>query len=210
MQQTSNKSQKKILNICFLTLNLILLSSFNTRAYAKTATHKKDNSVNATVIIETSKGTIEAELWGDKAPVTVANFLKYAEETFYDNTIFHRVISNFMVQGGGMTADMKEKSTHAAIVNEASSELKNLKGTLAMARTMDVNSATSQFFINLVDNSFLDHKGKTPQNYGYAAFGKVTKGMDVVEAMGKVATKSVGYHQDVPAEPLIIKSIRKK
>lgn len=196
--------------ISLLSALFALVFSFHIHAEAKTAKKAKDQNVNATIIIETSKGTIEAELWGDKAPATVANFLKYADEKFYDNTIFHRVISNFMIQGGGMTSDMKEKTTHAAIVNEASSELKNVKGTLAMARTMDVNSATSQFFINLVDNSFLDHKGKTPQNYGYAVFGKVTQGMDVVESIGKVATKNVGYHQDVPAEPVIIKSIRKK
>lgn len=183
---------------------------------SKTITKKvKDKSVsttkgNTTVVIETSKGTIEAELWSEKAPVTVANFLAYADEKYYDNTIFHRVIKNFMIQGGGFTQDMKEKTTHAAIKNEATPELKNVKGTLAMARTSDINSATSQFFINLVDNDFLNQKGKAPQNFGYAAFGHVTKGMEFVEAIGNVATKTTGHHQDVPAEPVLIKSIRKK
>lgn len=170
----------------------------------------KDKPVNPTVIIETSLGTIEAELWGDKAPVSVANFLAYVDEKFYDGTIFHRVIDGFMIQGGGMTQDMKEKTPHAPIKNEASAELKNLKGTLAMARTMDINSATSQFFINTVDNDFLNHKGKAPQNYGYAVFGQVTTGQDVVDKIQKVKTKNSGAHQDVPAETVLIKSIRKK
>lgn len=199
--------------ICFLSFFFAVVLSFSVSAEPKTAKETKkikDTPVNTTVIIETSKGTIEAELWAEKAPVTVANFLTYADEKYYDNTIFHRVIDGFMIQGGGFTQDMKEKTTHAAIKNEASAELKNTKGTLAMARTMDVNSATSQFFINLVDNSFLNHQGKSPQNYGYAVFGAVTKGLDVVEAMGKVKTKTTGPHQDVPAEPLVIKSIRKK
>lgn len=166
--------------------------------------------MNTTVVIETSMGTIEAELWADKAPVSAANFLAYVDEKYYDGTIFHRVIDGFMIQGGGMTQDMKEKNPHAPIKNEASAELKNTKGTLAMARTMDVNSATSQFFINTVDNEFLNHKGKAPQNYGYAVFGTVTKGMDVVEKIAKVKTTTKGFHQDVPAETVIIKSITRK
>lgn len=167
-------------------------------------------STNPTVIIETNKGTMEAELWLDKAPITVQNFLTYASEKYYDNTIFHRVIPHFMIQGGGFTPDMKEKTTHAAIKNEASPELKNTKGTLAMARTQVVDSATSQFFINHVDNDFLDQRGKTPQNFGYAVFGKITKGMDVVETIAKVPTGNSGYHQDVPKEPVIILTIKKK
>lgn len=198
--------------IGFISLILAVLFTFPALSLAAEKDRKKtkEKPVNTTVIIETSMGTLEAELWADKAPVTVANFLAYADEKFFDGTIFHRVISNFMVQGGGFTSNMKEKTPHAAIKNEASSELKNTKGTLAMARTMDVNSATSQFFINLVDNDFLNHKGKAPQNYGYAVFGTVTKGMDVVEAMGKVKTGNSGPHQDVPVEPIVIKSVRKK
>lgn len=197
--------------IGFLSLLFTVFSTLAAHAEpVKDSKKAKDKPVNTTVIIETSLGTIEAELWGDKAPVTVANFLAYVDEKFYDGTIFHRVISGFMLQGGGMTPDMKEKTPHAAIKNEATAELKNLKGTLAMARTMEVNSATSQFFINTVDNEFLNHKGKTPQNYGYAVFGKVTKGEDVVAAIEKVKTKNSGYHQDVPAETVLIKSIRKK
>ena len=166
---------------------------------------------NPTVVIETNKGTLEAELWLDKAPITVQNFLKYTADKYYDNTVFHRVIPNFMIQGGGFTPDMKEKdSKHAPIKNEAKPDLKNVKGTLAMARTMEVNSATSQFFINHVDNDFLDQRGTSPQNFGYAVFGKVTKGMEVVDAIAKVPTGNHGFHQDVPKEPVIIKSITQK
>lgn len=168
------------------------------------------NSTNPVIEIQTNKGTIEAELWLDKAPATVQNFLTYAAEKYYDNTIFHRVIPHFMIQGGGFTPDMKEKTTHAAIKNEAKPELKNVKGTLAMARTMEVHSATSQFFINHVDNDFLDQKGTSPQNFGYAVFGKVIKGMEVIDAIAKVPTGNSGYHQDVPKEPVIIQTIKKK
>ncbi len=208
--------------ISFLTLFFAVSSTFPAQAAdskkdsevkvesAKGSKKTKDKSVNTTVIIETSLGTIEAELWADKAPVSAANFLAYTDEKFYDGTIFHRVIPGFMIQGGGMTQDMKEKQPHAPIKNEASAELKNLKGTLAMARTMEVNSATSQFFINTVDNAFLNHAGKSPQNYGYAVFGAVTKGMDVVEKIEKVSTTTKGFHQDVPAETVLIKSITRK
>jgi cyclophilin family peptidyl-prolyl cis-trans isomerase len=166
---------------------------------------------NPVVIIETSKGTMEAELWEDKAPITVKNFLAYADEKFFDNTIFHRVIPGFMIQGGGMTADMKEKQTKAPIKNEANSELKNVRGTLAMARTNVVDSATSQFFINSTDNDFLNHTGTGPQTFGYAVFGKVTKEtMPTIDEISKVATKDVGFHQNVPVEPVVIKSIRRK
>jgi cyclophilin family peptidyl-prolyl cis-trans isomerase len=180
------------------------------QAKPKTKTSKKDSKMNTTVVIETSKGTLEAELFDDKTPITVANFLKYTDEKFFDNTIFHRVISGFMIQGGGFNADMNQKDTHPQIKNEASAELKNLKGTLAMARTSDIHSATSQFFINHADNDFLNHKGTGPQTFGYAVFGKITKGMDVVEAIAKVPTGTSGFHQDVPTEPVFIKSIRKK
>lgn len=165
---------------------------------------------NPVVIIETNKGSMEAELWEDKAPASVKNFLAYAEEKFYDNTIFHRVIPNFMIQGGGFTSDMKQKQTKAAIKNEATRELKNDRGTLAMARTMDIHSATSQFFINHVDNPFLNQQGTNSHDYGYAVFGKLTKGLDVLDAIAKVQTGSSGPHENVPKEPVVILSIRKK
>lgn len=165
---------------------------------------------NPIVVIETNKGTMEAELWADKAPETVKNFLAYTEEKFYDNTVFHRVIPSFMIQGGGFTADMKQKQTKAAIKNEATSELKNVRATLAMARTMDINSATSQFFINLVDNDFLNHTGSGMQTYGYAVFGKLTKGLETLDAIAKVPTGSSGPHENVPKEAVVILSIRKK
>lgn len=165
---------------------------------------------NPVVIIETNKGIMEAELWEDKAPISVKNFLAYADEKFFDNTIFHRVIPNFMIQGGGFTADMKQKQTKAAIKNEATSELKNVRGTLAMARTMDINSATSQFFINHVDNDFLNHTGTGMQTYGYAVFGKVTKGLEVIDAIAKVPTGNSGPFENVPKEPVVILSVRKK
>ncbi|HEY7745566.1 MAG TPA: peptidylprolyl isomerase [Desulfuromonadales bacterium] len=159
---------------------------------------------NPSVLLETSKGEILIELDAAKAPVTVANFLAYAREGFYDGTIFHRVIKGFMVQGGGMTADMKQKGTRAPIKNEAGNGLKNKTGTIAMARTQEVDSATAQFFINTADNKFLDHGGSSPSVFGYAVFGKVVDGMDAVWAIEQVATGSAGMHQDVPKEPVTI------
>lgn len=157
--------------------------------------------------IETSMGTITLELNSDKAPTTVGNFVKYAKEGFYDGTIFHRVIDGFMIQGGGFTKSMDQKPTHEPIRNEAMNGLKNKRGTIAMARTMIVDSATSQFFINLVDNDFLDFTSPTPQGFGYAVFGKVTDGLDVVDAIGKVKTGFAGPHQNVPETPVVIKKI---
>lgn len=159
------------------------------------------------VSIETSKGTIVAELDKDKAPVTVENFLTYTNEGFFSSTVFHRVISNFMIQGGGMTADLKSKKTHESIINEADNGLKNLKGTLAMARTNDVDSATSQFFINLADNDFLDFRDKSSQGFGYAVFGKVVEGMDVVDSIAKVPTGRTGMFDDVPTETVTIDKV---
>jgi peptidyl-prolyl cis-trans isomerase B (cyclophilin B) len=150
-------------------------------------------------------GTIKAELYPDKAPVTVKNFLQYTSDKFYDGTIFHRIISNFMIQGGGMDKNNKEKANkRASIANEASNGLKNTLGTLAMARTSDPNSATSQFFINVKDNGFLDFKDPSPQGIGYCVFGKVTEGMDVVTKIKDVPTGQ----RDVPNTPVIIESIR--
>ena len=172
---------------------------------AKTEAPVKDT--NPVVVMKTSKGEIEIELFRDKAPITVKNFLDYAKSGHYDGTIFHRVIPDFMIQGGGMTADMNEKGTKAPIKNEAANGLKNQRGTVAMARTSVVDSATSQFFINVADNAFLDHRAPTPQGYGYAVFGKVTKGMDVADAIQHVKTTSKGMNQDVPAEAVTIEKV---
>ena len=157
--------------------------------------------------IETSMGSITVELDDAKAPVTVKNFLDYAASGHYDGTIFHRVIDGFMIQGGGFTKAMDQKPTKAPIKNEAANGLTNKRGTIAMARTMVVDSATSQFFINLVDNDFLNFRAPTPQYYGYAVFGKVTDGMDVVDKIAKVKTGFAGPHQNVPEEPIVIKKV---
>jgi peptidyl-prolyl cis-trans isomerase B (cyclophilin B) len=153
------------------------------------------------VALDTSKGKIVIELYPDKAPKTVANFLQYVKAGHYDGVIFHRVIPGFMVQGGGFTPDMKQKPTKPPIANEADNGLTNDRGTVAMARTSDPNSASAQFFINVVDNGFLNFKSKTPQGWGYAVFGKVVEGMDVADAIAAVKTKA----QDVPVEPVLIK-----
>ena len=157
--------------------------------------------------METSMGTITLELDDAKAPETVANFVQYAKDGHYDGTIFHRVIDGFMIQGGGFTKDMNQKETRKPIRNEAMNGLKNLRGTIAMARTMVVDSATSQFFINLVDNAFLDFQNPTPQGFGYAVFGKVVDGMDVVDQIAKVKTGFSGPHQNVPEEAIVIKKV---
>ena len=157
--------------------------------------------------IETSMGSITLELDDAKAPVTVANFLDYAKSGHYDGTIFHRVIDGFMIQGGGFPKAMDQKPTKAPIKNEAANGLLNKRGTIAMARTMVVDSATSQFFINLVDNDFLNFRAPTPQFFGYAVFGKVTDGMDVVDKIAKVKTGNSGMHQNVPEEPVVIKKV---
>jgi cyclophilin family peptidyl-prolyl cis-trans isomerase len=164
-------------------------------------------AANPQVLLKTNKGDITIELFQDKAPISVKNFLSYADEKFFDGTIFHRVIKGFMVQGGGMTADMHEKSAKPPIKNEAANGLKNKRGTLAMARTPEIDSATCQFFINLVDNAFLDHQSNDPEKFGYAVFGKVVAGMDVVDAIASVATGTKGGHQDVPREAVTILSV---
>ncbi len=160
-----------------------------------------------TVKMETSMGDITLELDGDKAPETVANFVEYANAGFYDGTIFHRVIAGFMIQGGGFDGDMKQKETRAPIKNEADNGLKNDTGTIAMARTPDPNSATAQFFINVKDNGFLNHTAPTAQGWGYAVFGKVTDGMDVVHAIEKVDTTMRAGMQDVPSETVVINKV---
>ena len=154
--------------------------------------------------LHTNHGVITLNLFADKAPETVANFIQYVKDGHYDNTIFHRVISNFMIQGGGFDTDMKEKSTRSSIKNEANNGVSNKKGTVAMARTMEPHSASAQFFINVQDNDFLDHTAPTTQGWGYTVFGEVVDGLDVVEAIKAVATTSKNGHQDVPREEVII------
>ncbi len=161
------------------------------------------------VIMKTSLGEMTIELYPDKAPISVQNFLDYVDAKFYDGTIFHRVIPTFMIQGGGFTEDMQQKPTKPAIKNEAGNGLKNTTGTLAMARTGVVDSATSQFFINTVDNAFLDHRDETPAGFGYAVFGKVVNGMDVVKKIAAVPTTTKAPHQNVPVTPVIIESVRR-
>jgi peptidyl-prolyl cis-trans isomerase B (cyclophilin B) len=160
----------------------------------------------AYVMMTTTVGPMTIELDADSAPKTVENFLSYVADGFYDGTIFHRVIDNFMIQGGGFTADMEQKSTQAPIENEANNGLNNQRGTIAMARTQDPHSATAQFFINVQDNDFLNHTGENMQGWGYAVFGKVTDGEDVLDKIRGVQTGSQAGHQDVPVEPIIIES----
>ncbi len=162
------------------------------------------------VILETTKGNIEIELNADKAPISVENFLKYVDNGHYNGTIFHRVIDEFMIQGGGMTPDMNEKASGTPIKNEATNGLLNKRGTVAMARTNVVDSATAQFFINVKDNSFLDHSDKSQQGFGYCVFGEVKSGMDVVDAIKKVRTGTRPPYDDVPVEAVVIKSVRRK
>ena len=164
---------------------------------------------NPVVVMETSMGTVKIELFAKEAPITVKNFLDYVDAKQYDGTIFHRVIPTFMIQGGGFTEDMQQKPTKSPIKNEAGNGLKNTTGTLAMARTGVVDSATAQFFINTVDNAFLDHRDETPAGFGYAVFGKVVNGMDVVKKIAAVPTTTKAPHQNVPVTPVIIESVRR-
>ncbi len=182
-----------------LILSLALLFAESTLA--------QDNPV---VVMDTNKGQVTIELFADQAPITVENFLRYTDNSYYDGLIFHRVIDGFMIQGGGFDQGMVQKSTYDAIKNEASSDLVNDRGTLAMARTSVVDSATSQFFINLVDNDFLNHVDETPRGFGYAVFGRVIEGMDVVDAIAKVATGTVRGYADVPNEAVVINAIRRQ
>ncbi len=163
---------------------------------------------NPMVLMSTNLGDIRIELFADKAPITVRNFLDYVNDGFYDGLIFHRVIAGFMIQGGGFTKEMQQKATTAPIKNEAANGLKNNTGTIAMARTNVVDSATSQFFINVKDNDFLNHRGATPQGFGYAVFGQVKEGMEVVRNIERVKTGNRGMHQDVPLESVVIQSAR--
>lgn len=163
---------------------------------------------NPQVMLETSMGNIKIELFKDKAPITVKNFLGYVKDGYYDGLIFHRVIKEFMIQGGGMNDQLEQKKTKFAIKNEATNGLSNTRGTLAMARTNIVDSATSQFFINVVDNLFLNHKNKQPDNFGYCVFGQVLEGMETVDQIRGVKTANFKGHGDVPVEPVYIKTAR--
>lgn len=162
---------------------------------------------NPVVLLSTSMGDITLELFKDKAPVSVENFLQYAAEGHYEGTVFHRVKANFMVQGGGYTEGMVEKPTRGPILNEATNGLRNTRGTLAMARMRALRSATSQFYINVADNSPLDHRGYSPDDFGYAVFGRVLSGMDVVDKIAATPTHANGDHEDVPVTPVVIKKV---
>ena len=205
-----------ILAISALTAVPTLAADTGSDAKGATTTKKSEKpksgakSKMTNVIIETSLGNIEVELNGEKAPISTANFLKYVDKKHYDGLIFHRVIKDFMIQGGGMDEKMSERKTDDAIKNEATNGLKNERGTLAMARTSIVDSATAQFFINTVDNGFLNHSSPDPRGYGYAVFGKVTSGMYVVDKIRAVPTGNSGGHQDVPKTPVVIKTIKRK
>lgn len=173
----------------------------------ETTTERNDPMSRPRVHLQTSKGDLTIELYQEEAPKSAANFLAYVESGFYDGTIFHRVIPGFMVQGGGFSADMSQKETRDPIENEADNGMKNKRGTLAMARTMDPNSATAQFFVNTVDNTFLNHTAKNAQGWGYTVFAEVVEGMDVIDAIVKVPTGSKGGHQNVPNEPVVIEKV---
>ncbi|MFC1869220.1 peptidylprolyl isomerase [Thermodesulfobacteriota bacterium] len=185
-------------------MRFLLILGMITFAVASTANAAEDSSVSPKVLLETSKGKIIVELYPEKAPVTVQNFLAYVASGFYDGSIFHRVIHRFMIQGGGFTAEMKRKETMPPITNEADNGLKNGRGTICMARTSEPHSATSQFFINTVDNKALNHKGKNTRGWGYAVFGRVIEGMDVVDAISMVKKGRQGSFRDVPVEPVVI------
>jgi peptidyl-prolyl cis-trans isomerase B (cyclophilin B) len=182
----------------FLSIGFVLLAAATTWAADK----------SPVVIVETSLGNIKIELFAEQAPVTVKNFLEYVDDKFYDGTIFHRVIKNFMIQGGGFEPNMTQKQTKAAIKNEATNGISNGRGTIAMARTSDPNSATSQFYINLKNNTFLD-QANAQDRVGYCVFGKVIEGMDVVDKIAAVRTGSAGGSRDVPVETVTIKSVRR-
>ena len=187
-----------------LALGLVLLVPGPAQADDEGAAKKEAKVTASKVLFKTNMGDLVIELYPKKAPISVENFLSYVTEGFYDGLIFHRVIPGFVIQGGGFTKDMKKRETHKPIENEAGNGLRNGRGTLSMARTNDINSATSQFFINLVDNSSLDHKDNSARGFGYAVFGKVVEGLDIVDAIAKVPTGKHGMYSDVPKEPVVI------
>lgn len=193
---------KKFYRVAFLFLSGSLLGGMS-------STPTTPPLKNPIVVLETSAGDIKIELYPEKAPVTVKNFLNYAKLGFYNGTLFHRVVRGFVIQGGGVTPELKEKATRAAITNEADNGLSNERGTISMAREEEPNTATAQFFINLVDNKRLDHSGSTGRSFGYAVFGKVIEGMDVVDKIGTTPTKRVSQeYQNVPMTPIVIKAIK--
>lgn len=187
-------------------LMLGLFIALSPLASAATGTPPAGDSL-MTVTMQTNHGTIVLELDAARAPKTVENFIQYAKDGFYDGTVFHRVIPGFMIQGGGFEVGMKQKPTREPVKNEADNGLKNETGTIAMARTNDPHSATAQFFINVKDNGFLNHSSPSAQGWGYCVFGRVTEGMDVVQAIEKVATGNKGFHQDVPVTDVIIEKV---
>ena len=197
----------KIKTLVIFSTSLLLLSSCGDRT-SNDEIEKIMEKTMTQATIKTSVGNIQLELNNEKAPITVENFKTIANSGYYEGTIFHRVINGFMVQGGGLTADMNNKSSGTSpIENEANNGLSNDRGTIAMARTMDPHSATSQFFINHKDNGFLNHTGENSQGWGYAVFGAVTEGMEIVDQIAEVATGSSGGHQDVPVEVITIESV---
>ncbi|OQX83531.1 MAG: hypothetical protein B6D63_06085 [Candidatus Latescibacteria bacterium 4484_7] len=196
---------KRLIPIVAISLVIAMVAT----AGAFTPPKKPMKDMNPRVIVKTNLGSFTIELFRKEAPVTVANFLHYVDKKFYDGTIFHRVIPGFVIQGGGLTPDLMKKVTDESIKNEAGNGLKNLKGTLSMARTMNINSATSQFFINLRDNAGLDHRDNTTKGYGYAVFGKVVDGWNVIEKIASVKTTNKNGRQNVPVKPIIIESMRR-
>jgi peptidyl-prolyl cis-trans isomerase B (cyclophilin B) len=196
----SGESMKKLLSL----LLLLLVSACNAGDEKNGVEFPAASASQPRVLMQTSMGELVLELYPQKAPKSVANFLQYVDDGFYDGTIFHRVIDGFMIQGGGFTPELEKKQTRAPILNEADNRLRNTIGTVAMARTMDPHSATSQFFINVGMNSDLDFREKTPRGWGYAVFGRVIKGMEVVKAIKSVQTTSKGAYRDVPVENIII------
>ena len=199
---------KKISILSLFCITVVALSSLLSCNQKEEPTYLLTKQSNPVIKIDTNLGAIYAELFEEKAPITVENFLKYTEEKFYDKTVFHRVIRNFMIQGGGCDAEYIQKKTGKSIKNEAYNGIKNMRGTLAMARTQVIDSATSQFFINVSDNNFLDHQGTAPQRFGYAVFGKVIDGMDVVDAIHEQKTTERMPFKDVPVESIHINSVR--
>ena len=208
--KTGTRSWLKITGLAFvLTLAVGACSGGGDEPAGEKAGAAADS--NPIVVLKTSKGTIELELFPDKAPASVENFLQYVDDGFYDGTVFHRVIPDFMIQGGGYAPDQTKKEARPPVKNEADNGLKNTDGTVAMARTSIPDSATAQFFINVKDNSFLDHTAPTPQGYGYAVFGKVIAGMDVVEVIENTPTKDGGgAFRNLPEEPVLIESASRK
>ncbi len=193
----------------FKLIILLALSAILMSVALPTVAEEKKVQKNPMVLVKTSMGSFTIELYENEAPITVKNFLNYVDKKFYDDTIFHRIIPTFVIQGGGFTNDMMKKSVGPPIKNEASNGLKNEKYTLSMARTGEINSATSQFFINLKDNTSLDQVDKTTRGYGYAVFGKVVDGTDVIEEIRRVKTTTKGQYKDVPVKPVVMKTARR-